>query len=184
MDCCPREDITAYIDGELAPRAELDLEMHMAGCAICAEELNQQKTFLTALNFTLEKENEVELPKDFTKIIVANAESRVSGLRRSNELFNAIFICGALFLFVLFGLGSETGGVFNNVESFSEQAFAVIGFAGHIFYNFIIGTVLILKSLSSQLVFDSTPTFLLLGGVFLCSLIAFSRLMLRFNRAS
>jgi hypothetical protein len=105
---CPRAAIAAYIDGELAASEELALEMHFVGCSICAAELESAKTILRALDFALEDENEIELPADFTKTIVANAESRVSGLRRPNERFTALFICAALFLLVIAGLGRET----------------------------------------------------------------------------
>jgi anti-sigma factor RsiW len=174
-------EITAYIDGELSPQEELALEIHLAACRICSEELNQQKKFLFALNATLESEKDLELPENFTKMIVTSAESRVSGLRRPNERFNAIFICAALFLFVLFGLGSDAFGSFSEVV---DQSFAVVGFAGHMFYNFVIGTTVILKSLSSQLVSNSSFSFIFLAGVFAFSLVAVSRLMFRYNRTS
>ena len=180
-DICPSVEITAYIDGELAPHEELDLEMHLAECGTCLEELNQQKKFLFALNSTLEREKDLELPDNFTKIIVTSAESRVSGLRRSGERFNAVFICAALILFVLFGLGSEA---FGNFSRFFDQSFAVLGFAGHMLYSIVLGAAVILKSLSSQFVSNSAFTFVLLAGVFAFLLVAFSRLMFRYNRTS
>jgi anti-sigma factor RsiW len=180
-DICPCMEITAYIDGELSPQEELALEMHLAVCKICSVELNEQKKFLFALNSTLEREKDLELPENFTKIIVTRAESRVSGLRRPNERFNAIFICAALFLFVLFGLGSEAFGSFSR---FFDQSFAVLGFAGHMLYSFVIGTTVILKSLSSQFVSDSSFSLVLLACVFAISLVAVSRLMFRYNRTS
>jgi anti-sigma factor RsiW len=181
LDLCPSIEVSAYIDGELAPHEELTLEIHLSECKICREELNQQKTFLFALNSTLEREKDLELPDNFTKIIVTNAESRVSGLRRSGERFNAVFICAALLLFVLFGLGSEAFGTFSR---FLDQSLAVLGFAGHMVYSIVLGAAVILKSISSQFVSNSTFTFVLLAGVFVSLLIAFSRLMLRYNRTS
>ena len=180
-DLCPSVEITAYIDGELSPSEELVLEMHLAECGTCLEELNHQKTFLFALNASLEKEKDIELPDNFTKIIVTSAESRVSGLRRSGERFNAVFICAALLLFVLFGLGSEAFGSFSR---FFDQSLAVLGFAGHMLYSIILGTAVILKSLSSQFVFNSASTFVLLAVFFAFLLYAFSRLMFRYNRTS
>lgn len=180
-DICPSMEITAYIDGELSPHEEMELEMHLAGCKICSEELNEQKKFLFALNSTLEREKDLELPENFTKIIVTSAESRVSGLRRSGERFNAIFICAALCLFILFALGSEA---FGGLSRFFDQSVAVLGFVGHMLYSVVIGTTVILRSLSTEAVSDSTFTFIFLAGVFTISLIAFSRLMFRFNRTS
>jgi predicted anti-sigma-YlaC factor YlaD len=181
---CPRSDIAAYIDGELKPAEELALEAHLAICKICARELNEQKIFLSALNATLEREDEVDLPKDFTKVIVTSAESRVSGLRRSGERFNAVFICGALLLFVLFGLGGEAVVMMGSASNPLDQAFSVLGMAGHMFYNLVLGTTLILSSISSQLVFGSAGTLFLLAILFCALAVAFSRLMLRYNRTS
>ncbi len=73
---CPGGEIGAYIDGEVSPADETALEQHFAVCGICRAELNQQKTFLFVLNASLETETELELPKNFTKTIVANAESQ------------------------------------------------------------------------------------------------------------
>ena len=103
---CPSEEIAAYIDGEIELVRESELDVHFAACPICSDELNQQKEFLCRLNSSLKQEGDLELPANFTKLIVVNAESTVSGLRRPRERFNAIFICAGLFLFVLFALGT------------------------------------------------------------------------------
>lgn len=184
IEGCPRSDISAYIDGELSPSEELELEMHLAACAVCTHDLNDQKVFLSALNSTLLEEDEVDLPKNFTKIIVTNAESSVSGLRRPNERFNAVFICGALFLFVLFALGSEAGALFDSAGKVFDQVLTVAGAAGHILYSLVIGITLVLKSVSSQVVSSSEIAFAVLVFVFLLSLAALSRLMFRYDRAS
>lgn len=179
---CPRTDIAAYIDGELAGREELELEMHLAGCPLCAGELNLQKQFLSALNSTLENEKELELPRNFTRVIVTSAESRVSGLRRSGEGFNAVFICAALFLFVLFGLGSDAGNVFGGFARILDQVLAVAGFIGHLLFSITMGTAVILKSLTSQFVSGSSIAVVMLAGFIALCLFVFSRLKFRYNR--
>ena len=73
---CPTGEIAAYIDGELSPREELDLEMHFAVCRLCAAELNEQKKLLCALDFALEDEREIELPENFARVIVAAARKQ------------------------------------------------------------------------------------------------------------
>jgi hypothetical protein len=55
-------------------------------CSVCADDLNLQKSFLNALDSSLDEETEIRLPKNFTKTVVANAESRVSGLRHPHEV--------------------------------------------------------------------------------------------------
>src|SRR5664279_3152743 len=117
---CPSDEIASYIDGELDLTRELELDAHFRECSICTDELNQQKQFVCSLDLSLKHERELELPANFTKTIVANAESTVSGLRRPRERFNAIFICAGLFLFVLFALGTNTGSYFEEVSTVYE----------------------------------------------------------------
>lgn len=180
---CQQSEIAAYIDGELSPREELNLELHFAACRLCTAELNEQKKLLCALDFALEDENEIELPENFTKVIVTIAESNVSGLRRPQERFKAFFICAALTLFVLLGLGSETGTVVGTFWKIGDQILAVSGFAVHLIYDVAIGTSIILRSVSHHIAFNSTVSVLFLIGILFIALIAFSRLIVRFNRA-
>lgn len=154
--CSQRSDLAAYIDGELLLREELELETHLAVCGECRTELNEQKKLLCVLDFALEDEKEFALPADFAKIVVANAESKVSGLRRPQERFTALFICAALFLLVILGLGSETQTVLDTFAGFAEQFLVVIGFVFHLFYDIALGTAIILRSIGSHLIFNAT----------------------------
>ncbi len=179
---CPNDEIAAYIDGELSPCEELDLEMHLAVCSSCKERLNEQKKLLCALDFALENEKEIKLPANFTKVVVANAESKVSGLRRPQERFKAFFICATLFLLVLLGLGGETETVLNSFVEFGEQVLAVGGFVFHLIYDFAFATAIILRSLSHQIIFNSAVSVAFLVMFFVISLFALSRLIVRYNR--
>ena len=42
---CPTPDIAAYIDGELTPEAQLQLEYHLAACRVCSDRAKSAKTF-------------------------------------------------------------------------------------------------------------------------------------------
>ena len=182
-NCSHRSDIAAYIDGELVLREELELEMHLAVCKLCAAELNEQKTLLQALDFALENERGIELPANFTRVVVANAESKVSGLRRPQERFKALFVCAALFLLVLLGLGGETKTVFETFAKFADQFIAVGGFVWNLIYDAAFGTAIILRSLSHQIFFDSTLLAGFLIVVAFVSLVAASRLIARPTRS-
>jgi len=181
INACPRAEIVEYIDGELSSRAELELELHFLGCEVCQNELNAQKKLLGALDFALEDEKEFELPENFTKVVVANAESRVSGLRRPKERFNALFICAALFLLVILGLGSETEAIVGTGGKIIEQTLAVGSFFGHLIYDFALGLTVILKSLCFQFVYKSAISFIFLAIVLGISALIFSRLINEFN---
>ena len=145
---CPSIEIAAYLDGELSPDQGLQLEAHLAKCVICIQELNHQKHFINALNSSLL--DGPDLPADFTKRIVTNAESGVSGLRQKKERLDAVFVCCALFFFVLFTLGaSAPGTIAASLDVFGRVA-AVFGFAGHLIYDVSIGVVVIMRSLADQ----------------------------------
>jgi anti-sigma factor RsiW len=146
-----RGEISAYIDGELTPSREFELELHFAACRSCTAELNEQKQFLCSLNSTLKNEQEIELPADFAKHIVANAESSVSGVRRPRELYNAVFICVGLGLFVLFALGADASKLFGGFFGFAEQAAIAVGLLGRIVYSIFYGAVIVVRLVASAL---------------------------------
>ena len=147
---CPTEDIAAFIDGELSFVRELEMDSHFACCSACADELNTQKDFLRHLDLSLRHDNELELPEDFTKHIVANAESTVSGLRRPRERFNALFIIAGLLLFVLFAMGAEAGTVFERFWSLVDKFATVGGIFVYLIYSFFVGISVIVRGVSSQ----------------------------------
>ena len=179
---CPRNEIAAYLDGELNPHAELELELHFAVCTICVLELNNQKKLLCALDFSLDERGEIELPENFTKVVVANAESNVKGLRCPQERNRALFVCAALFLLIIFGLGAETTKNFEAFGSIADRFFAVGSFFVHLINDITIATTVILRSLCLQFVFKSATTAGAILISFVLSLLIFSHLMSRHRR--
>ena len=179
---CPRIEIAAYIDGELTPREELDLEMHFAGCEICAVELNEQKKLLNALDFALDDRQEIELPENFTRVVVANAESNVQGLRCPRERNRALLVCAALGLVVFLGLGAETSKTFAAAGAITEQLFVVGGFIVHFIHDVTVAATVLFRSFCLQFVFKSAVSAGLLAICFIVSLFIFSRLLSRRSR--
>ena len=177
--CSQRSEIVAYIDGELLPREEIELESHLAICGECRKDINEQKKLLCVLNFALEDEKEFKLPENFTKIVVANAESKVSGLRRPQERPTALIVCAVLFLLVLLGLGRETEAVFNTLADFAEQFLVVAGFAFHLFYDIALGAAIVFRSVGSHLIYNSTVSLALTVIIFCFSLFALRRFTVR-----
>ncbi len=179
---CPRIEIAAYVDGELTSREEFDLELHFAGCEICAAELNEQKKLLCALDFALDDRQEIELPENFTKVVVANAESNVQGLRCPRERNRALTVCAALLLLVFLGLGAETSKTFAAAGAITEQLLVVGGFIVHFVHDVTIATTTIFRSFCLQFIFKSSASAGLLGICFVVSLLIFSRLLSRRSR--
>lgn len=178
---CPRREIAAYIDGELSSREELDLELHVADCKRCALELNEQKRLLFALDFALEDEKDFKLPENFTRVVVANAESKVNGLRCPKERFRAIAVITSLFLLFLVGVGGQTKTFTETFLKFGEQILAVGGFALHLIFNIAVGASMILRSFFSQFVFNWSFSVVLPVAFFCLALFALSRFISRYN---
>jgi hypothetical protein len=147
---CSIEEIAAYIDGELETAREAEMEAHFSTCRSCSFELNEQKRFLRDLDASLNCEEPIELPANFTKVIVANAESNVSGLRRPGERYNALFICAGFILFALFALGPEASRVIAGIGQIFEQMAIVGGFFGHLVYSLFLGIIIIIRSIAAQ----------------------------------
>ncbi|HTH52101.1 MAG TPA: zf-HC2 domain-containing protein [Pyrinomonadaceae bacterium] len=173
---CTSHDIAAYVDGELSPAREMQLEMHFASCSECTAELNLQKNLLNHLEFGLKSNADIELPADFAKVVVANAESTVAGLRRPRERFNALFICGGLGLFLLmvFGVGAAA--------SVLDQLKAVGSFFGHFAYDILLGVVVIIRGTAAQ-VRPELASALLMAGAFGISIYLARKAALRWLRS-
>ncbi len=183
QNACSRAEIAAYVDGELSPHDEIALEMHLAACESCAAELNEQKKLLQALDFSLEDEKEFELPPDFAKIVTARAESSVSGLRRPTERYNALLMCSALLLLIVFGFGSGTESAFQSFGKLFEQVFTVAGFVGHLIFDIAVAIAVIVRSLCAKFVYNSSGLLVFVALIFGVSTILFSRLMFRHSNA-
>ena len=179
---CPSPDISAYIDGELSSNEELRLEMHISGCRACGEDLNLQKSFLNALDSSLDNDSRIELPSNFTKAVMTNAESRVSGLRRPNERRHAAMICVALLGFSFFALGSNAEKTFAATGAIAEKLLAIVGSTVHFVYDVALASAIVFRSLAAYFVFGSSTGILCLVAVFVSSLFLFSRLLTRFHR--
>ncbi|MEO6588834.1 MAG: zf-HC2 domain-containing protein [Pyrinomonadaceae bacterium] len=180
---CPRTEIAAYIDGELSSREEMDLEFHFAVCGECAAVFNGQKKLLCAIDFALDEKADFELPADFTKKVVVNAESNVSGLRRREERLRAMYLCGILFLLIIAGLGNETGAVFSTFKMFAEQIFAVGSFAAHLIFDFAVTLTTILRIIGGQFIYSPVFGILAFGAFLIFSGYVFLRILALFDRS-
>ena len=174
---CPNADISAYLDGELSPDEEIGLETHIAVCAACARLLNEQKSLLLALDSSLD-DKAFELPKDFSRSVVANAESRVNGLRRPGERSAALIISAALLAITAIAAANSdrTLGAFG---SGIEATFAIAATGAHFVYDLSLGTAVIFRGLFSNLVVGSPGAALLVAALFFGFLFIFSRLFFR-----
>ena len=173
---CRSEDIAAYIDGELPPADELRLESHVGECTDCRLELNEQKNFL----FSLEQDlagDAIELPKDFAKKIVANAESGVAGSRRTTEILAACGIFAVLLAATLYLLGDQNRVLFSIASTFADKVLAIGSFAVHTTLDISLGVILIIRSIASQVRFSSAALAWLFIAVLATTLILIRRMI-------
>lgn len=160
---CPADQISAYIDGELSADREMALERHIAACGTCRSELNEQKSFLLGISDTLDRELDFDLPADFTKRIVVNAESNVSGLRDREERGYALAAAAVLFVLIVVVLGGNAGSAFTPVRAVFDKAYAVAGVGGQIVFDLVYAVSAILRTVFSTQTFTSLLAYTVLS---------------------
>ena len=179
LDECSNEALPLYLDGELSAAEENLFERHLAVCEKCRLDLNSQKNLLLVLNSAFESKAEIALPKDFTKIVVANAESSVSGLRTRKERSIAILFCCSAILLLILALGADTQRFFESVTVFAGRLGAIVSSAGSFIYDFTVGLVVLLRFLGSQMIFNSGFSMAAAIVLSVFGFLIFSRLMNR-----
>jgi anti-sigma factor RsiW len=127
---CQLEDVAAYVDGELTGAALEDFEFHLRSCGACADELRTQKQLLCTLDVAVNDSRSFELPREFSRVVTARAESDLSGMRRKHERRRALKLCAALALtsFALMGAAAR-GLVIDPLRSIFRVANILLDFA-------------------------------------------------------
>ncbi|MEQ1765248.1 MAG: zf-HC2 domain-containing protein [Pyrinomonadaceae bacterium] len=156
---CPAEEISAYIDGELAAEVETALDRHVQTCETCRRELNDQKGFLLALSDTLEREIPIELPENFTRSVVVNAESKVSGLRDRKQRSSAFLIGAVLLLLAAAAVGSLTG-VFSPLATALDKLLALGGAILQVAADLLYAIAAMLRSILQTQTFSTALTYI------------------------
>jgi predicted anti-sigma-YlaC factor YlaD len=165
---CQREQITAYVDGELDSGARSDLEQHIENCMSCSTELRVQRMFLCELDSALTGDPNHSLPEDFAAKVAAYAESDMSGVRDRTEHKRALqFSLGlALAAFVL--LGAATGEfITTTISSLISRITGLTGFFAGTFYETAASATVISRVIGESLILDALP-----GMVFLLLILA------------
>ncbi|MCA1589869.1 MAG: zf-HC2 domain-containing protein [Acidobacteria bacterium] len=179
---CKSVSISAYVDGELSRIQECELERHFATCAKCREEINFQKTVLLTLNSSLERGGEPEIPKNFARLVIATAETRVDGLRRSGEKRLALAICLGLAAFSLLLLGPDHKYIIAAGFGFIEAIASVVSYTLHFLYDIALGLVVISRSLLSVAAASSLMALAFFALFFAAAVYSFSWFILRHPR--
>ncbi|MDH3493489.1 MAG: zf-HC2 domain-containing protein [Acidobacteriota bacterium] len=176
---CRREKIAAYFDGDLSPLEERAAEDHIASCGICTSYLNSLKMVSTSLEIFLDEEPTI--PDEFSKRVTAAAESNMAGLRSPKERSLAVLIIAGLIASA--AIAVTIGAVGSGIEHVPAQLYAVAALVGHFFYTAATGFSMIFGTICSKVFFGSTVAVALILALLLCSLIVFSKHIMRLNRS-
>ena len=157
-----------YLDDELSFDEDRTFETHLETCSECRFKVSLHSQ-LTG-GFETFPEERIELPEDFSKVVAANAESQVNGLRKRGErkVTFAILAGLAVLLFVVLGVNFAAA---SRVAIFIlEQFLSVVLVIGSFIADFFLGIFVIAKVAATQ--FDISAAgvakiFGILLGVFL-----------------
>jgi anti-sigma factor RsiW len=175
------ELIAAYIDGDLDLAAEQDLEKHLDDCPTCTEELRLQKMFVRELDSAFLENDELPVPRDFARVVAANAESDMRGARSSQEHRLALRFCAILGLasFALLGVASSEA-VIQSGKLVANNIFGLLGVLAKALYDAGVGMTVIIRVAAGAVVSDAFSVLVFL--VFLLALLLLLLLISSYHR--
>lgn len=179
---CRTEDVAAYLDGELDTTASESFEAHLKTCARCPTELRAQRQLLCTLDLAF-SERSFELPRNFSRIVAAHAESDLSGMRKKSERRRAVQLCAmlALLAFALLGAASRAL-VFQPARSFLRIAGSLFDLAGRALYDAGTGVAVIVRVVGRALFLAPHGLGLVLLLPFLAALALLPLLIVHYHR--
>jgi hypothetical protein len=181
---CELEDVVAYLDGELDGRAVESFESHVKLCSRCAAELRIQRQLLCTLDSAFGNSRAFELPRDFTRVVAAHAQSDVSGMRRKSEGRRALQLCALLALVSFALLGAASGAmVFEPARAFARLAGNIVDLVWRTVYDAGTGLAVIVRVVVRAVFFDSHALGLLVIFSFAIVVLLLPRLIARYHRA-
>ncbi len=181
---CRTEDVAAYLDGELDGAASESFEAHLKVCAPCGTELRTQRQLLCTLDFAF-SEPSFELPRNFSRVVAAHAESDLSGMRKKSERRRAFQLCAllALLAFALLGAASRAL-VFQPARSFLRIAASLLDLVGRALYDAGTGAAVIARVVGRALILAPHGLGLILIVLpFVIALALLPRLIANYHRA-
>ena len=180
---CEREDIAAYIEGDLEPTLHRGLEDHLKECESCAAELQAQRLFMCELDSVLASPFDLAVPANFARVVAVNAKSDMRGMRDTAEHARALRFCIILGLaaFALLGFASSKA-VILSVKSFAGKVFGVLDFFAEAIFNAATGFTVVSRVVSRGLIADSRLAGFAGLLLVVLAIAVLSRLIARYHR--
>lgn len=166
--------IVAYLDGELTGDEVADFERHVAACAGCARDLAEQRRVLCALNLALMNRPDAALPRDFSRVVIARAQSDMGGVRARVErrlalkICLGLAVCAALLPLVGFAVVASSAGVLAMIWRAASETAS--------------GATVVLRAVGRQLLFDSPASGVAVMLLFAALLALLPRLIINYHR--
>ncbi len=166
-ECRPAET-AAYLDSELSAESAARFEAHARACAACAATLNEQRRLLRLLDAAFgDMSRQPGLPRDFSRVVQARAQSDMGRLRQRGERWRALLLCVGLTVLAFALLGARAfGEAFAPVRVAARALGAALDMLWHVLVETGQGAALILRALGAQLAREpGLPRFLLFIGL-------------------
>ncbi|HVF56359.1 MAG TPA: zf-HC2 domain-containing protein [Pyrinomonadaceae bacterium] len=183
---CAQTGVTAgYLDGELDAQAAGVFERHLKDCATCAAALSEQRRLLCLLDAAFDEtfERKLALPKDFTRVVRARAQTDMSGVRSGRERATALKICAALAAATSVLLGATLSeSVFAPVAAAGSGAAGVAGMAGHAVADAGAGGVVVLRAVGGRLLAETNFFGVFTWAIFAGAILLLMLLIRRYHR--
>jgi anti-sigma factor RsiW len=180
---CPREEIAAYLDGELDGDALISFEAHVEQCADCAAELRSQRQLLCTLEAAFGTARHIELPANFTRVVAAHAEHDMRGLRHKVERRRALQLCAALLLAAFMLLGAASNNlVFQPARAFLRMTASAFDVLLRTIADAAEGVTIIARMIARTSITGPHGFGILIALVFLIAISLLPRLIANYHR--
>jgi hypothetical protein len=162
-DNCQTDLIADYVDGDLDSAARLAFEKHLRECAFCENELRLQRLFMCELDSALASSADLTVPRDFARVVAAQAESDMSGARSGEEHRIALRFCLILAAasFALLGVATSKSVLFS-AQLIGSKIVGVVTLLGKALYDAGVGFTVIVRVASMALLPDAFSVLVLL----------------------
>jgi anti-sigma factor RsiW len=180
---CAREDVAAYLDGELEGAALENFEAHLKSCSDCAAELRNQRQLLCTLEVAFAPSRSFELPKNFAKVVTTHAENDLSGMRKRGERRRALQVCVVLGVasFALLGAAARAL-VFDPARAFFRATASLAGLIWQTLYEAGFGIATVVRVVGRAVIFAPHGLGYLLLFTFLFSISLLFFLIAKYHR--
>lgn len=153
---CRKEQIAAYVDGELDTDARITLEQHVLECSPCNAELCAQRLFICELDLALTVIPDLPMPKNFAESVAARAENDMSGMRNKIERKRAMRLCLLLALssFAMMG-ATASRSVLLSGQAIADKVLGIFALLWRALSDATVGMTVISRVISGGLVPDT-----------------------------